>query len=191
MKNHNLDLVLKNMTSNSCIKLIQYKLDALEDVKIIHLSLGYLIIESPLLKKEVSKIIEELGFEILKDEDEIIVEKAKIAAIELIHLATNSNSLIRNSKYISERVQENYEKISKTFSKVTGITIEKYIIILKIEKVKMMLLEEDYSLSEISYQLGYSSVQYLSRQFKSTTGYTVSAFKELENPPRLPLDKII
>jgi len=186
---------LKNMVSKSCIRLIELYFKAYDQISIEHITLGavgFRVEESSVItRKDLIKHIENLGFNVIENEDDVLVEQIKTAAIELIHLATNSNSLIRNSQYISERVQENYEKISKTFSKVTGITIEKYIIILKIEKVKMMLLDEDYTLSEISYHLGYSSVQYLSRQFKSTTGFTVSEFKELENPPRLPLENII
>ena len=186
---------LKNMVSKSCIRLIELYFKAYDQISIEHITLGtvgFRVEESSVItRKDLIKHIENLGFNVIENEDDVLVEQIKTAAIELIYLATNSNSLIRNSQYISERVQENYEKISKTFSKVTGTTIEKYIILLKIEKVKMMLLDEDYSLSEISYHLGYSSVQYLSRQFKSITGYTVSEFKELDSPSRTPLENIV
>ncbi len=185
---------LKNMVSNSCVRLIKLYFEAYESIQIQQIELGCVrlkILKPEIKRNDLVHHFESIGFGVLEDKDEILVEEIKTAAIELIHLATNSNSLIRNSLYISERVQESYDKISKTFSKVTGTTIEKYIILLKIEKVKMLLLEDDYSLSEISYQLGYSSVQYLSRQFKATTGYTVTDFCKLEEPLRIPLEDII
>jgi YesN/AraC family two-component response regulator len=128
---------------------------------------------------------------VINDPDVEIVEKTKVAAIELIYYANNTNSLIRNSDYISERVQLPYEKISKLFSKVTNSTLEKYIILLKIEKAKELLVKNDYSLSEISYMLGYSSVHYLSNQFKRVTGHTVSQYKSLPKPERIPLENLL
>ncbi len=106
-----------------------------------------------------------------------------MAAIELIYFSNNANSLIRNSDYISERVQQPYSKISRVFSYVTATTLEKYLILLKIEKTKELLIHNELSLSEIAYQLGYSSVQYLSNQFKKITGFTVSQYRDLENKP--------
>lgn len=77
------------------------------------------------------------------------------------------------------------------FSDATGITLEKYIILLKIERVKELLSYNDHTLSEISYQMGYSSVQYLSNQFKQVSGVTVSQFKQGLGDGRIPLDELL
>ena len=187
-------LTLKNMVSKSCLKLIELYFKNIEGIVIQHVYLGKVILLQDQIKvsdKQLKEHFNEIGFEVVEDEDVILTEKIKVAAIELIVFSNNNNSLIRNSDYISDRVQESYDKISKVFSRVTGTTLEKYIILLKIEKAKELVLEGKLTLSEISYQLGYSSVQYLSRQFKQITGYTFSDFKELEHPPRTLLEHII
>lgn len=185
---------LKNMVSKSCIKLIEVYFSTIDTIEVVSVVLGKVVLQYD--NKENSALdiynhFEKLGFQEIKNPNAILVEQIKIAAIELIHFANNTNSLIRNSQYISERVQEPYTKISKAFSSETGFTLEKYLILLKIEKTKELLIEDEFSLSEISYMLGYSSVQYLSNQFKKITGYTVSQFRNLEKPPRISLENLI
>ncbi len=84
-----------------------------------------------------------------------------------------------------------YNSLSKLFSERTGHTLEKYIILLKIEKAKELLSYNEYTLSEIAYMMGYSSVQYLSNQFRQITGYTVSEYKTKGISDRRPLDKLL
>lgn len=185
---------LQNMLSKSCIKLIELYFQNIEEVDTVAVFLGEVRLRFDRERTSENKIVEqlaELGFPVLNDPEMAILEKAKIAAIELIHYANNTDGLIRNSDYIAERVQEPYDKISKVFSKITGSTLEKYIIRLKIEKAKELILGGEYTLSEISYMLGYSSVQYLSNQFKKITGVTVSEFKNQSNPERTPLEQIV
>lgn len=182
------------MVSKSCIKLIELYFEKVEDIEVVKVFFGKVILDfdpSIISDEVINNHFGEMGFSIVDDPDIVIVERVKVASIELIYFANNTNSLIRNSDYISERVQLPYEKISKVFSKVTGHTLEKYIILLKIEKSKEMMLDNKMTLSEIAYTLGYSSVQYLSNQFKKTTGYTVSEFKSLKNPTRIALEHII
>lgn len=172
---------LKNMLGKSCIRLIELSFSLLNDVNIQQIRIGEVTLSFN--EKEISekKIIEQfkvLGFELLQDVDNILVEKIKQAAVELIFYSYNSNSLIRNSDYISQKMQLPYDKLSKVFKKKTKTTLEKYIILLKIEKAKEMLSHGEFSVSEISFMLGYSSVHYLSNQFKKTTGVTISKFKE-------------
>ena len=185
---------LKNMISKSCIQLIELYFNALENVKIQSIVLGKvdLIYDANRITiNEINSHFEKIGFQEIVNPRTIMVEQTKLAAIELIYMANNTNSLIRNSQYISERVQENYSKLSKAFSEETGVTLEKYLILLKIEKTKELLIEKELSLSEIAYMLGYSSVHYLSNQFKKITGLTVSQFKSLDNYQRTPLEKIL
>ncbi|MGQ9848066.1 MAG: helix-turn-helix domain-containing protein, partial [Bacteroidales bacterium] len=92
---------------------------------------------------------------------------------------------------LQEKLNLSYQYLSTLFSSSEGITIEKYIILQKIEKVKELIVYDELSFSEIAYRLGYSSVQHLSNQFKKITGLTPSHFKKIKNFKRNPLDKII
>jgi len=182
------------MISNSAIKLIEMYFNGITSIEIDEITLGKVSLaydKSKISLVEITHHFEQLGFQEIVNPNAILVEKIKLAAIELIYLANNTSSLIRNSQYISDRVQESYPKISKVFSEVTGITLEKYLILLKIEKIKELVIQDELSLSEIAYMLGYSSVQYLSNQFKKITGYTVSQFKKLEHKQRIPLEDLI
>ena len=185
---------LKNMLSYSCIKLIEMVFIQKESVKLLSIVLGEVSLEydnDVISKNQIIDIFKHLNFDIVRDPDVEIVEKTKIAAIEIIHKSFNANSLIRNSEYISDKLQLPYDKISKVFSQVTGSTLEKYIILLKIEKAKEMIVNNEYNLSEISYMLGYSSVHYLSNQFKKSTGVTVSQFKDNPSAYRKKLEELI
>lgn len=185
---------LKNMVSRSCIKLIELAFTGKPGITIKKIRLGEVELETdPALVSQayITDMFDQLGFQVVEDPDVEIVEKIKLAAIELIYYANNANSLIRNSDYISERVQLPYDKLSKIFSRVTSVTLEKYIIELKIEKAKELLTNNEFTLSEISFMLGYSSVQYLSNQFKKITGVTVSEFKEAPHLYRRSLEDLI
>lgn len=169
------------MLGNSCVKLIQFSLALCPSVIIVNISIGEITVEFNSNETSEEKIVATLsniGFEIIKDADALLTEKIKQAAIELIFYSYNSNSLIRNSDYISQKLQLPYEKLSKVFSKITKTTLEKYIILLKIEKAKEMISSNEFTVSEIAFMLEYSSVHYLSNQFKKITGITISKFKE-------------
>lgn len=187
-------LHVRNMLSKSCIQLIRNQLNRLDGVSIDLIRLGEIQIQLDLSKNThnaIDKFLTELGFPLLKSRDEQIIERIKQAAIELIYYANNANSLIRNSDHISERVGLPYTTIGKLFSDHTSTTLEKYIILLKIERVKELITYDNLTVSEISYAMGYSSVQYLSTQFKKTTGYSVSEYKKLSFKPRIPLEDLI
>jgi len=185
---------LKNMFSNSCIKLIELYFKSIEGVVITDISLGiisYTYNDAAVSNVEIINWLQELGFGVIVDPNVEIVEKTKIAAIELIYKSFNANSLIRNSEYISDKLQLPYDKISRVFSQVTGTKLEKYIILLKLEKAKELLLGNEYSVSEIAFMMDYSSVQYFSNQFKKNIGVTISQFKEAPEMYRKPLESII
>ncbi len=174
------------MLSRSCIQLIERQMAEMPLVTWFKVQLGQIRFR---LKEEgalsqVVQVLEQMGYPPIQNAEVILVERAKTAAIELIFLANNSNSLIRNSDYIADKLGQAYDRISRLFSKHCGITLERYILLLKMEKTKELLLGREYSLSEISFLLGYSSVQYLSRQFKQICGLTVSEF--LDDPTRCP-----
>jgi AraC-like DNA-binding protein len=138
----------------------------------------------------IEQALKELGFPLIKDADELLIEQIKLAVIELIHYAYNANSLIRNSDYLSEKLGLPYSKLSRIYSEKCNITLEKYIILVKIEKVKELITYGEFTLSEISFMMGYSSVNYLSNQFRQITGITVSEFRENPDGKRIPLDEL-
>jgi AraC family transcriptional regulator len=184
---------LRNMVSRSCILLIQRCMGQRDDLVVNEVRLGWVALHYEPRKikpAQIEALFRDLGFPRVRHEEEALVEAIKIAAIELIHYAYNANSLIRNSDYLSEKLQQPYDRLSRLFSTHTGITLEQYLIRLKIEKVKELLTEETYTLSEIAYMLGYSSVQYLSNQFRKITGMTVTAFKQDPTAHRHPLEDL-
>lgn len=182
------------MVSRSCIRLIQQCLAERDDLVLDEVRLGRVSLRYQprrIKPDKIEALFRDLGFPRARHAEEALVEAIKIAAIELIHYAYNANSLIRNSDYLSEKLQQPYDRLSRVFSAQTGMTLEHYIILLKIEKVKELLAEETYSLSEIAFMLGYSSVQYLSNQFRKVTGMTVTAFREDPLAHRLPLEDLV
>ncbi len=96
----------------------------------------------------------------------------------------------QNSEYIATEIGKDYHSLSTLFSSVENITIERFIILQRIERAKELLKYGELTLSEISYTLGYRSVPHLSSQFKSITGMTPSRFKKMVENTRLPLDKV-
>jgi len=182
------------MISNSCIKLIELFCERKEGVHIDRIVLGEVKLtfdDSLFTVEKITTCFKEIGFEIIVDPNVEIVEKTKIAAIELIYMSFNANSLIRNSDYISDKLQLSYDKISRVFSQVTGVKLEKYIILLKMEKAKEMLYRNEYTVSEIAFMMDYSSVQYFSNQFKKYVGVTVSKFKESPKTYRKSIESLI
>jgi len=185
-------LHIKNMVCDRCIKVVLEELEKLgykvEDVK-----LGEAKINSDSRKidlAEINKVLEENGFELLGDKQAKLIEEVKITLIDLIHYHPEMLEKVSLSKHLADKFHISYQHISFLFSSKEGITIEKYFINQKIEKTKELLVYNELTLSEISYQLGYSSVQHLSNQFKKITGFTPSEFKKLRNKNRLPLDKV-
>lgn len=139
---------------------------------------------------KIEAILGELGMELIKTRDHKIVEQIKTAVIELIHQSNNVDSLIRKSEYLVEKLAMSYQNMSKLFSKYEPVTLERYIILNKIERIKELIDSDDYTLSEIAYMMDYSSVQYLSNQFKKETGMSVSDYKKSEQSIKRTLDNL-
>ena len=133
--------------------------------------------KSTISHDKINEILNRYGFSLLENREKKLIGEIKIAVIELIHHLNNVNSIVRKSDYLVEKLGFSYPHLSKIFSEHENGTLEKYIIQQKIERIKHLLKEEDYSLSEIAYMMDYSSVQYLSNQFKKITGVTVSQFR--------------
>jgi AraC-like DNA-binding protein len=129
------------------------------------------------------------GLELLNDKRAILIDRIKGVIIEMIHYSDELPA-VNYSDYISEKLHHDYTYLSNIFSEVKGITIQQYIIIHKIEKVKELLLYDELNLTQISYKLNYSSVAHLSNQFKKVTGLSPSYFKKLKQKRTDTLENI-
>lgn len=140
--------------------------------------------------EQLNVSLQKLGFEIIDDRKSRIIEKIKNAIVELIHHKSNENMSVNLSEFISQKLNYDYNYLSNLFSEVQGITIEKYFIAQKIEKVKELLKYDELSLSQIADRLGYSSVAYLSNQFKKQTGLTPSFYKTMKTNSRKNIEDL-
>lgn len=184
-------LYIKNMVCNRCIMVVQNELDKL-GLKTKSVTLGEAVLEkepSAEEKKLLEAVLIPLGFELIDDKKSRLIEKIKNTIIRLVH---HQSEEIKNnlSDILSKELHHDYNYLSNLFSEVEGTTIEKYFIAQKIEKVKELLVYDEMSLSEIAFRLNYSSVAYLSNQFKKVTGLTPSHFKQIKADRRKPLDKV-
>jgi AraC-like DNA-binding protein len=136
-----------------------------------------------------SERISKLGFEVIEDKTARIISKIKNTVLEFIR-EKGQERKYKFSAYLSEKLNKDYNYLSHLFSSVEGMTIEQHLIQQKIELVKELLVYDELSLSEIANQVGYSSVQHLSNQFKKITGLTPSHFKLIRENRRKPLDKV-
>jgi AraC-like DNA-binding protein len=140
-------------------------------------------------KIELDHVLQSFGFELIDDKKSRLIEKIKNTIVELVHYPDDQVK-INFSEYISKKLYHDYNYLSNLFSEVEGTTIEKYFISQKIEKVKELLKYDELSLSEIADRLGYSSVAYLSNQFKKQTGLTPTFYKSLKQSKRKNIDDL-
>lgn len=179
------------MVCNRCITAVKQELENLH-LSPVTISLGEVELAKTPSEKQLAQLkirLEELGFELLDDNKKKIIEKIKNIVIKKIH-HSELEEQERFSDLLAHSIRKDYSYLSNLFSEVEGITIEKYIINQKIEKVKELLVYDELSLSEIAYRLDYSSVAHLSAQFKEITGLTASHFKKIGNHQRKPLDDV-
>jgi len=179
------------MVCNRCIMVVQNEMDKL-NLAVKNIKLGEVVFENELSEEQkttIDKALSPLGFELIDDKKSRIIEKIKNTIIQLVH---HQDSGLKNnlSEVLSQELQHDYNYLSNLFSEIEGTTIEKYFIAQKIERVKELLVYDQLSLSEIAFQLNYSSVAYLSNQFKKVTGLTPSHFKQIKENKRKPLDQL-
>ena len=178
-------LYIRNMQSSRCESILRNELHKL-GLQHNTIELGKVELKGNISGEYLKMLdiaLKNSGLEIMYSKENLIIEKIKDAINQLIYL---SDDLPKPnfSDYISEKVNYDYAYLSNLFSGTQGITIEKYIIIQKIECVKELLVYDELSLSDIAYKLQYSSVAHLSNQFKKITGITPSFFKKLRNTNR-------
>ena len=184
-------LFIKNMVCNRCILGVQNELDKL-GLEASNIKLGEVSLVKDLTTKEreaIESALDPLGFQVIDDKKSRMIEKIKNVIIELVH--HQDNDVKTNlSDVLSDALHNDYNYLSNLFSDIEGTTIEKYFIAQKVEKVKELLVYDELSLSEIADRMNYSSVAYLSNQFKKVTGLTPSHFKQIREDKRKPLDEV-
>lgn len=179
------------MVCNRCIMVVQSEMDKL-GLAVEHIKLGEVTLEKEPTVSERTALegaLVPLGFQLIDDKKSRIIEQIKNVIIELVHHQDN-DAKTNLSDVLSEKLHHDYNYLSNLFSEVESTTIEKYFIAQKIEKVKELLVYDELSLSEIAFRLNYSSVAYLSNQFKKVTGLTPSHFKQIKEEKRKPLDQV-
>jgi len=174
-------LYIKYMVSLRCKMMVK------EELK--KLGLNYIIVDLGMVeileditqeqREQLGKNLLKSGLELLEDKKSILIEKIKNLIIEMIHYSDELPN-INYSDYISEKLGYDYTYLANTFSEIKGITIQQFIIIHKIERVKELILYDELNLTEISYKLNYSSPAHLSNQFKKITGLTPSFYKQMK-----------
>lgn len=185
-------LYIRNMVCHRCKLAVESELQK-AGLTPVNIELGEVSIAEDHIEKDtlqqLQHSLQQLGFELLDDKKQKLIEQIKTFIIQLVHY--NDEPLKKKySQLIQEHLHHDYSYLSNLFSEVEGITIEQYIIHQKIEKVKELLVYDELSLNEIAFQLNYSSAAHVSAQFKKVTGLTPSEFKKLSSGHRKPLDKI-
>ena len=184
-------IYIKNMVCDRCIATVKKDLDDL-GIGYSRIDLGTVELTGILedtRKKQLDSILTEQGFELLEDKNSRLIESIKNEVLNLVrHPESRGN--VNYSQIISDKLLHDYNSLSSLFSSVEGITIEKYIILQKIEWVKELLFYDELNLNEIADKLDYSSVQHLSSQFKKVTGMTPTEYRKLGEKPRNPLDRL-
>jgi AraC-like DNA-binding protein len=179
------------MVSLRCKMLVKNELEKLGLVyTTVELGEIEIISEVSAVKKEQLRVALHLsGLELMDDKKAMLIEKIKNIVVEMVHYS-DSLPKVNFSDFISEKLKQDYHHLSEVFSKTTGMTIEHFIILHKIERVKELIIYDELTLTEIAWKLHYSSVAHLSYQFKKVTGLTTSFFKTLKNKNRKHLEDL-
>lgn len=185
-------LYIKNMVCSRCKMVVKAELEKLG----LHpqtVDLGEVELDTKPTEtqwRQLDLALRQMGFEIIDDRKSRIIEKIKTSIVKLIHHQSGENSDTNLSVFITARLHYDYSYLSNLFSEVEGTTIEKYYISQRIEKAKELLVYDEFSLSQIADQLGYSSVAYLSSQFKKVTGLTPTYYKSLKKHKRKNIEDL-
>jgi len=174
-----------------CQMVVKTELEKL-GVRYLDVNIGEVVTPEDVSRDKLDQLdsaLRKAGLMLMDDKKSILVEKIKGAVIELVHY-TEEQIKTNLSDYLSEKLNYDYTYLANLFSEVKGITIEKFYLTHKIEKVKELIVYDELNLSEIAYKLHYSSVSHLSNQFKKITGLTPSHFKKLKNKRRGTLEDV-
>lgn len=186
-----MQIFIKNMVCKRCVAAVERVFHEM-NIDVVRIELGEVEIRKELSSVQLINLdnkLQNLGFEILEDSAKKLIEQIKkTLLLEINKLDIAEDFLL--STFLCEHFSKDYSALSRLFSQHENITLEHYFILQKIEKAKELLLYNELFLTEISHKLGYKSVQHLSAQFKSATGFTPTAFKKLKAKNRIPLDEI-
>jgi AraC family transcriptional regulator len=187
-----MDLHIRNMVCDRCIRSVT---GIFKQVGVVpeSVALGIVKLKNELSKEhqeQIKNALADEGFELLDDQKAKLVNEIKKIIIDLVHYGELDEMRTNLSGYLVGKLHKDYHYLSSLFSSIENTTIEQYFILQKIERVKEWLVYNEFTLSEISFKLGYSSVAHLSGQFKKVTGFTPSQFKNLKEHGRRPLDSI-
>lgn len=187
-------LYIRNMCCDRCIETVK-ALFKKSEYKLLSVSLGQISVQNKLEPADVQKIEKLLntqGFYIADQQAEKTIVKIHVLICHYVReMLSKEGNRMNLSAYLKQTLHRSYHHLSKTFSLETGMTIEKYFVRLKMERAKELLLENVESLSAIAWQLGYSSQQSLSTQFKKETGKTPGEYKLNPVPPRVHWDELL
>ncbi len=183
-------LYIKNMVCDRCSMVVDQEFQKL-GLHPTSITLGEVQLAEKLTSdqlNDIRKVLANVGFQLIDDKRSRMIEQVKAAIIDIVqhHKKLKTNL----SDYLAEEIGRDYAYQSSLFSEVEGTTIEQYYIHQKIEKVKELLVYDELTLSQIAYELGYSSVAHLSNQFKKVTGLTPSHFKKIGQDKRKPIDRV-
>ena len=184
-------IYIKNMVCNRCKMVVKSELEQL-GLQPLTVELGEVELKEELTSEEKELIntrFLELGFELIDDKKSRLIERVKNLVVELVHHSEEQLNM-NVSDYLTQYIPMEYKYLSNLFSEVEGTTIEKFYIAQRLERVKELLVYDELSLSEIADQMGYSSVAYLSTQFKKVVGLTPSHFKSIKASKRKSLDHL-
>jgi AraC-like DNA-binding protein len=184
-------IYIKNMVCNRCKMVVKSELEQL-GLSPLMVELGEVELKEELTdtdKEQVNTRFRELGFELIDDKKSRLIERVKNLVVELVHHSDEQLN-VNVSDYLVKYIPMEYNYLSNLFSEVEGTTIEKFYIAQRIERVKELLVYDELSLSQIADQMGYSSVAYLSTQFKRVVGLTPSHFKSVKAAKRQSLDQL-
>ncbi|MCK3683782.1 AraC family transcriptional regulator [Maribellus sp. YY47] len=186
-------LHIKNMVCQRCIETVRSVLKE-QGFKVLSIKLGEVEIDptpSEIQTLQLSEALTAKGFELLQDKKSQTVEQIKAAIVQWVHYSEKDPVQNLNlSEYLVREIGADYSSLSHLFSASEGITIEKFAILQKIERVKELLSYGELTSSEIAFKTGYSSAAHLSSQFKKETGMTPGQYKNLKDKNRNPLDQV-
>ncbi|MFN4363897.1 helix-turn-helix domain-containing protein [Chryseobacterium hispalense] len=184
-------IFIKNMVCGRCIVAVSNIFNEM-GIEVNSINLGEVETTSEISEERLQmleKLLIETGFERIKDSSRQLIERIKNLIIKIISEEDIDENFVL-SEFLSNTLHKDYSSLSKTFSQNENITLEQFFILQKIEKVKELLLYNEFTLTEIAGKLGYKSVQHLSSQFRNSTGFTPTEFKKLKVHNRKPLDQI-
>jgi len=179
------------MVCNRCITAVESIFRDL-GLEPLHTELGEVTLKEPLEAAklhELNAALQKIGFEIIDDRKSQLIERIKNLIVQEVHYSQEQRTT-NLSHHLATELHHDYNYLSTLFSEITGTTIEQYYIAQKTERVKELLTYDELTVSEIAWQMGYSSVAHLSNQFKKVTGFSPSHFKSIGARKRRPLDEV-